>query len=1123
MYSVALRLRSYIATILTRPVRLIVLLLVIFSHNISAQEVPEYRIKSPIIFHMMEYTTWPNETQLSNINLAFISDETALFDEMVKAAKSVKVKGRQLSVVKTTLDQADPNQFQVFYIGANHKSELNDLANNIRRTNTLLISNQADNMRDLMIDFDYKDDGTLTFEVNRSNIIFEKLQINRDLLLIGGTEVDVAELFRESEYALQQIKSNLYKKEAQLAQTNKTLAQEQLRIGTQKAQIETLLAEIAHKETLLNQRTEQLSKMDAEVRQVAERLSAKKAELDSKDQALKAKDQQLAQRAKQDKEQRTLLLELNNQVAQKQDFLLEQQKQIENQSEKIYQQRGTIGSQQKFLWLTITGLLIFAVLMMITLRINTLRKKAMVKAEEATNAKSRFLANMSHEIRTPLNAIIGLSKLTLRTALNKQQKDYTEKVLDAGEALLGLINDILDFSKIEAGKLSLEKTDFVLERLLRKSVSLCSLSAHAKGLELIVDSDPKLPQTFVGDPLRLQQIIVNLVNNAVKFTHKGSVCIKVAPQQTSEQGYTLHFSVIDTGIGMNKDQQTKLFKSFSQADESVTRKYGGTGLGLAISKQLCELMGGRIWLTSKPGVGTTFHFTVRLEPSNKDATAMALDLSKAGQLKALVVDDVELTRSILLDYLKHIGIKGEQAAGGREAIDMINAAQQAKKPFDFILMDWRMPDLDGIETSRRLHQQYRDETPYILMVTAFDKDDAKAQIADGLINQYLEKPVSQSTLVDALTNMMSGTLIHQQTGDDIYVPDFSTSHILLVEDNAVNRQVALGFLADTKVTVDIAKDGLEACDMVAKHQYDLVLMDVQMPEMDGLSATREIRNSLAQSELPIIAMTAHAMESDVRKSKAAGMNEHLTKPIEPYLLYRVMLNYLSDNNAITTRVDQEPAGESSEISKNVNLTEPQHQLLTQLHQIDSLNTDKALRAMSGKHLLYLNLVRDFTRDNQALCLGLKKLFDEQQWHTLHRTVHSLKSNAAYIGAEALSAMAAELEQAILNEQPTEPLFYKVCSSIEQLLSQLTPLLADADDILRVQRNGEQNLEQLLDEILGLLKSSNIEVEDSMSMLQKLGQDSPYAKEVEQIVSYIDDIEYEAAVKVTEQVLDKLSQ
>ena len=459
-------------------------------------------------------------------------------------------------------------------------------------------------------------------------------------------------------------------------------------------------------------------------------------------------------------------------------------------------------------------------------------------------------------------------------------------MVDAGEVLLGLINDILDFSKIEAGKLTIESAVFELDQLVRRAVGLSAMNAHVKGLELITDIDSQIPALLRGDPLRIQQIVVNLVNNAVKFTESGAVCVKIDIKDRLPGKILLHFMVIDTGVGMSVEQQQRLFESFNQGDDSISRTHGGTGLGLAISRQLCELMGGEIWLKSEPDVGSEFHFTVLVDDSEMVPEESEKDDSQFAGLKVLLVDDSDLAAMVGRRLLHELGITCSWVNNAIEAQRVLAEAYQQQQGFDFVFADWRMPGVDGIELFKRLEKQPFGELGKVLLVSAYDRDEA-AQRSVGIgLRHFIEKPLNAEDMYQHLLKLKSGVSVEdEQPSLSLDIPDLRGFEVLLVEDNAINRQVAQGFLQDTGIKVDCAENGMIALVKIQQHNYDLVLMDIEMPQMDGLEATEEIRKTLQITDLPVVAMTAHAMVQDIKKSLDAGMNEHITKPIDPQSLY----------------------------------------------------------------------------------------------------------------------------------------------------------------------------------------------------------------------------------------------
>ena len=520
---------------------------------------------------------------------------------------------------------------------------------------------------------------------------------------------------------------------------------------------------------------------------------------------------------------------------------------------------------------------------------------AQIELEKANEAKSSFLANMSHEIRTPMNAVLGLSHLALKTDPSPRQRDYLLKIRSSGQHLLGIINEILDFSKIEAGKLSVESIEFDLDKVLENVSNLISEKASDKGLELIFDIEPSVVSTRLrGDPLRLGQILINFCNNAVKFTEKGEVVIRAGVVEIVDDSQVIKFSVSDTGIGMTNEQIMRLFQAFEQADTSTTRKYGGTGLGLAISKRLAELMGGDVGVTSEPGKGSTFWFTARLGKGMIAPRPNLLRSDLRGR-RVLIIDDNSSARTVLSSMLRSMTFNADEAASGEEGIEMVRQAAQRGEPYEIIFVDWQMPSLDGIETSKRiLTMSDLPALPRIVMVTAYGREDVLKEAEANRVENVLVKPVTMSTLFDTIVGVLRAD---QEPSDHVQVvPSFEIARtrgtrVLLVEDNEINQEVAIGLLEDAAIHVDLAENGEIAVRMAQEMEYDAVLMDMQMPVMDGVEATRAIRSDPRLHDLPIIAMTANAMAADRERCLNAGMNDHIGKPIDPDELFSVLLRW----------------------------------------------------------------------------------------------------------------------------------------------------------------------------------------------------------------------------------------
>ncbi|MBV2131412.1 response regulator [Pseudomonas sp. MAP12] len=664
-------------------------------------------------------------------------------------------------------------------------------------------------------------------------------------------------------------------------------------------------------------------------------------------------------------------------------------------------------------------------------------------AEEATRLKSDFLANMSHEIRTPMNVIMGMAHLALDSDPEPRQRNYLEKIHAAAQNLLGIINDILDFSKIEAGKMQFEKVEFFLEDVLGSLADQAMVKAQEKGLELLFDIDTDVPTGLLGDPLRLGQVLSNLLSNAIKFTGQGEITIAIHREEDSEQGTWLRFEVIDTGIGLSEEQCSKLFQAFTQADSSTSRKYGGTGLGLTICKRLVDLMGGEIGVESAPGRGSTFHFRVpfHLQTSQRE---LLIDGDDVLGMPILVVDDNASAREIFHSMLSALKFEVGTARDAADAIRQLEQAHAAGRPYRLVIMDWMMPGMDGVQAIRTIRRDLRiGETPLFVMVTAYSRDELLERLGDTRVEGVLVKPITPSTLLDSILTTFGRAVVTPPRKRALQAEYLEAqkalrgAFLLLVEDNLVNQEMATEILGRAGIRVEVANNGAEALAMLERQSYDGVLMDCQMPVMDGFEATRQIRRQAAYAELPVLAMTANAMAGDKEKCLAAGMNDHIAKPIDVTQLFIALHRWVK---VAHPHLDAMPA-----------LAEGG----AELPAIAGLQLEVALQRLDGNRALLRKLLGRFCESQGDVVTRIRQARQAGEAETAVRIAHTLKGLAGNIGAQALALSAAALEAQLRQqcEAEVELLLPGLELELQVLVGRIAAALATGTESERVAAGG----------------------------------------------------------------------
>lgn len=1002
------------------------------NHSLAQQNISPEEFKTAFIFHLLDKVEWKDESSFDEFKIGIVGNEPELLAQLQRSSNQKTVKNKSVSVsAVNSIPQM--KGFHLLFIAESVNTPLRRIVAATSRTNRLLVTENTKDKTNTMINLLSHRDGTYTFEVNKANITFEYLKLNPDILLLGGTEMDVAELLKESSNQLESLKQELNQQSAALEESRQRMLQYQQQYENAVTESERIKQQMQKQAQLLDEKNRLIEAKNVSIREKEGELLAIQTELSQASDSLKSNEAILGEKlntiASKEKEVTTLseLIAKNQEILTRQQASITEQKlQLSKQQESLALQGTQIEKQQSWLMYGAILLLVFTIFLMVISYLNKERRKtnlelieknlalsevqselliARDQAQAANEAKSSFLANMSHEIRTPMNAIIGMLHLMKQTMLNIKQADYITKIDTAANSLLQIINDILDFSKVEAGELHMEEVEFNLSKVLDDLANLTGLKIQQKGLEFIYDIDPKIPEKIIGDPLRLGQVLINLTNNAMKFTEKGEVRVKVKIAEQLEHSIELEFAVVDTGIGMTKEVYRRLFKPFSQADTSTTRKFGGTGLGLAISKRLVEQMDGTISVVSKPNVGSRFSFRSRFGyvPSQSVFDTIS-DSTKFSELHILIVAENLTAQRSLQKILKSFHCRTSTAADIDSCMDSISSVQKLNQDFDIILFDYKI----ALANQQELIHIHQNTSSKVSLMLSHVTDEEERVIQKVKPDMTVKKPVTPSSMLDALMPIVDGdSKLHRskflrferRERKHYLTSALKQARILIVEDNEINQEVAREILSSFVGEIDLANDGKQAVEMVNNKFYDCVLMDIQMPVMDGYQAAEAIRKKFAYDDLPIIAMTANAMDGDKEKCLEAGMNDYVSKPIRIKSFFDTLNKWFAGEEEIIQQEQNIPLDHN--VSK---------QATTQEGFNDLIDMSSGIELM-GDASSFIELLEQFKLQQADFILNSKSALANNNLTELAKSAHNLKGVSGNLFIHEVPDLADKLNQA----------------------------------------------------------------------------------------------------------------